>query len=76
MKKKSLCIFVLVLIIANVILFPTSVTKKQSQLSLTLIEARADDGGETDPTDPDEKYPPLRPFPSDSTFFLINSLVF
>lgn len=67
MKKKNLCFAVMLLIIVNVFLYPLTETKKQSQFSLTLLEARADGDGETDPTDPGEEYPPLRPIPSDWT---------
>ncbi|HEY3373053.1 MAG TPA: hypothetical protein VGK10_19540 [Prolixibacteraceae bacterium] len=69
MKKKSLCFVVMLLIIANVFLSPTTVTKKQSQLSLTLLEARADEPVEIDP--PGGEYPPTRPFSNDWTLSAI-----
>lgn len=65
MKKKTACILVIALIIVNIFLSPTPVKKNQSQLSLVLLEARADNLGETDPPDPGDEYPPLRPFPTD-----------
>ena len=64
MKKKSLCFFVIVLIIANVFLSTTPVKNNQSQLTLSLLEARADEAGEDDPTDPGDEFPPLRPSPT------------
>lgn len=67
MKKKTACIIVFVLIVANLFLSPATVPNNQSQLSLVLLEARADEGGENDPPDPGDEYPPLRPSPSDWT---------
>lgn len=67
MKKKVLCIVVIVLIVANVFLSTTMIPNNQSKLSLVLLEARADEPPETDPPEPGGGFPPTRSFPSDWT---------
>ena len=76
MKKKTAGVLAIALIILNLFLSPTRVEKNQSRLSLSLLEARADEPGETDPSNPGEKYPPMRSVPSDSTSFLIYGSIF
>jgi hypothetical protein len=65
MKKKIIYLFVFAFIAANVFLTTTPVPGKESPLTLVLLEARADEPGETDPPDPNPDPIPLRSFPSD-----------
>jgi len=71
MKKKCMCIIVIVLIAANVFFCPTPVTNNQSHLSLVLLEAKADGEVEDDPPDPGDEFPPLRTYPNPWTLSAI-----
>lgn len=78
MKKKPMSIIIVIaLIVTNVFLSTTPVTNNQSQLSLVLLEARADgEPEEIDPPDPGDEYPPLRPFPQNWTIPAIFDYLF
>ena len=59
MKKKMMYLFIVVALIAANLLFTTIPTPgKKSDLTLVLLEARADDPPEADP--PGGTYPPTR----------------
>jgi len=78
MKKKTITIIVVFLILANVFFSTSPVSNNQSRLTLVLLEARADEGGsgETDPPDPGEEYPPSRMFPKDWSISAIIDYLF
>jgi hypothetical protein len=63
-KKKTMWIAVIAIIVANLFFSTTPELNKQSQLSLVVLSARADnDTGESDIPDPDDGIIPFRRFP-------------
>lgn len=74
MKKKTVYLIVVALIVANVFFSTTPTRSKESDLTLVLLEARADGPGETDP--PEEEFPPLRPSPTDWSLSAIIDYLF
>lgn len=76
MKKVLFFILVVVLFISNISLNTTCVATNQSQLSLEMLKAKADDSTENLPPDPTDYPVPYSMFPKDWSFAAIIEYIF
>lgn len=62
-RKKAVWITVIAIVVGNLLFSVAPVSDKESDLSITVLAARADGSGENDIPDPDDDIFPLRLLP-------------